>query len=472
MSAALGSTSLTMPAFHDNGDAYVVAVQQIIHSSTDADYIDHLIPVIKNYGGGSAQTGQLMQALDRVSASRDADIERICSSNHQDFVATVNQLQHVREGSISLTGEILSLSQTIETSTQQLAEQKKALVESRHIRENIDETTHALNDCLEVLRLSNRVHELLGKSQYHAALRALDELQIIHLREVTRFNIAEMIEKSIPATHRKIADKSMDDLNTWLFRVRETGAVTGEFAMYCTGERRQRQKDRAAEDPDLARFSLNSAVEAVADEFDETDFISNDTLEIDFTPLFEALYVFEIIGESDRFRLEFVNNRRRQKDLLFEAVPIMMDLDALLSLLENIAGFMILEQAIKGKVDNIRTQTDFDELWDSMCMSASPHIIRFLDSIDDDETFRLTKYNIATFSETMQPLVYSVAQVDSWTMAAFHRYADRIKTRFTEDFVEIFSTDDYMPMPIDDQEEYDRVLDSCWYEPPESRKLT
>ena len=71
----------------------------------------------------------LIQALNQVSADRDAEIERICNSNHQEFISSVNQLQRVREGTMSLTAEIMNLSQSIEASTEKLAEQKKALVD-------------------------------------------------------------------------------------------------------------------------------------------------------------------------------------------------------------------------------------------------------------------------------------------------------------------------------------------------------
>lgn len=97
-----------------------------------------------------------------------------------------------------------------------MAEQKKALVDSRGVRQNIDEATHALRDCLEVLRLANQVHDLLGKKSHYSALRALDELQNIHLKEITQYKIAEMIQKSVPATKKLIAEAVMTDLNTWL----------------------------------------------------------------------------------------------------------------------------------------------------------------------------------------------------------------------------------------------------------------
>lgn len=177
--------------------------------------------------------------MAQYSSNREAEIERICNTNHQGFVSSVNQLLHVRDGTVSLTSEILLLSQSIQSSTEKLAEQKKALVDSRGVRQNIDEATQALRDCLEVLRLANQVHDLLGKKSHYAALRALDELQNVHLKEITQYKIAEMIQKSVPATKKLIAEAVMTDLNTWLFRIRETSQFLGEVAFYHTEQREE-----------------------------------------------------------------------------------------------------------------------------------------------------------------------------------------------------------------------------------------
>src|SRR5207248_2264704 len=145
-------------------------------SPSDSDYLDQLIPSIREYSYGN-QTSQLLRSLSRFASDKEHEIENICNTNHQEFVTSVNQLLRIREGTVSLTSEILDLNQSIQSSTEKLAEQKKALVESRSHRQNIDESLRALQDCLEVLRLSNQVHDLLGKKNHYAALRALEELQ-------------------------------------------------------------------------------------------------------------------------------------------------------------------------------------------------------------------------------------------------------------------------------------------------------
>ena len=255
------------------------------------------------------------------------------------------------------------MNQSIQSSTENLAKQKKALVQSRGVRRNIDETTQALKDCLEVLRLANQVHDLLDKKSHYAALRALDELQTVHLKEVTQYKIAEMIQKSVPATKRLIAEAVMSDLNTWLFRIRETSQFLGEVAFYHTEQRRARQKDRAEKFEYLNSFKLNSAIEQVADETEEFDILDNEEVQVDFTPLFECLHIHDALGQNETFRADYAATRKQQKDLLLPASVTLIDPEeaSLHELLEGIAGFAIVERATMKKAPELRSSVDVSD---------------------------------------------------------------------------------------------------------------
>ncbi|KFY81383.1 hypothetical protein V500_11474 [Pseudogymnoascus sp. VKM F-4518 (FW-2643)] len=407
-------------------------IQQMILSPSDNDYLDQLIPVVKD-ASSSSRAHALMKSLSQYAAQRESEIEKMCNLNHQEFLTSVNKLQKVREGTVKLTSEILELNQSIQSSTEKLAEHKKALVDSRGVRQNIDEAAQALKDCLEVLRVSNHVHELLGQKNHYGALRALDELQNVHLKEVTQYKLADMIQKSVPATQKLIAEAVMNDLNTWLYRIRETSQFLGEVAFYHTELRRTRQKERMEANPYLRNFKLNSAIEMVFDESEEFDALDNDELRVDFTPLFECLHIHEALGQSDKFRTEYAATRRRQKELLLPSSISLLESDdsSLSSLLEGIAGFAIIERATMRRAHNLRSPVDVDELWDSMCQAAISLISKALDDVDNAEVLLKIKGVIALFIQTL----------------------------------DIVSTDDYMPMPISNLDEYDKVVNVSWFTP-------
>ncbi|MCJ1227730.1 hypothetical protein MMC12_004388 [Toensbergia leucococca] len=460
-----------MPSILDAQREVEYAVQQIVLPSSDHEYFDQLIPAIKVASQGG-QGYQLLQSLSQYYMDKETEIERMCNTNHQNFVTSVNQLLRAREGTVNLTSEILSLNRSIQSSTEKLAEQKKSLVESRGVRQNTDEASQALRDCLEVLRLANQVHDLLGKKSHYAALRALDELQNVHLKEITQYKIAEMIQKSVPATKKLIAEAVMADLNTWLFRIRETSQFLGEVAFYHTEQRRTRQKDRADNFAYLNNFKLNSAIELVSDENEEFDILDNENVQVDFTPLFECIHIHEALGQTDKFRADYATTRKQQKDLLIPSSITLIDSEgsSLSELLEGIAGFAIIEKATMKKAPKLRSATEVDELWESMCQSAISLISKALHEVDNAELLLKIKGVVAIFIQTTDSWNYPITALDSFLLTLFEKYAELLKRRFSDDFQEIVSTDDYMPMPINKLDEYDKVVNVSWYTSEKSRE--
>ena len=314
-----------------------------------------------------------MQSLSHYAAEKESDIERIGLTKHDEFLQSVNQLQQVREGTVALTSEILQLNQSIQASTEKLAAQKEGLVETKSIRQNIAEASEGLKESLKILHAVNQAHELIRKKKYYPALKALDDLQNEHLiptiqnKYATQHKLADIIQKSIPASQRAISEAVMNDLNTWLYRIRETSQFLGEVAFYHTNLRQTRQKERMESNPYLRNFNLNSAIELVFDESEEFDVLNNEEVQVEFTPLFEAIHIHEALGQSDKFRSEYAATRRQQKELLLPSSVSMVEDDenGLSSLLEGIAGFAIIEKATMRRTPNLRSPVDvsFLEPW-------------------------------------------------------------------------------------------------------------
>lgn len=374
------------PRRAQNYDDYGTAVQQIILSTSDAEFLDQLIPVLKD-AAVTNRSNALTQNLTQYAEDREGDIERIGLTKHEEFLSSVNQLQDVRERTVALTAEILKLNQSIQASTEQLAEQKQALVDTRAVRENISNVSDALKESLKILHAVNNSHDLIRKKTYYGALKSLDDLEneflipTIQNKYATQHRLAYIIQKSIPASQKTISEAVMTDLNTWLFRIRETSQFLGEVAFYHTNMRRTRQRERIEKDDFLSQFKLNSAIELVFDESEEYDVLDNEELQVgclppnintalacyadaatkvDFTPLFEALHIHEALGQSDKFRAEYAATRRRQKELLLpSSISLTTDNESSLSsLLEGIAGFAIIEKATMRRAPQLRTAID------------------------------------------------------------------------------------------------------------------
>ncbi|KAF5580968.1 exocyst complex component sec15 [Fusarium pseudoanthophilum] len=443
---------------------------QVILASTDAEFLDQLIPVLKD-ATHSNRTPLLTQCLSRYYEEREAEIERIGLTRHEEFLDSINHLQTVRAETVTLTQEILSLNESIAESTKKLAIQKEALVNTSAVRQNIADATSALNDSLTILRAVNNAHELVRRKKYYAALKSLDDLQNEHLvpiiqnRYSTQHRLADVIQKSIPASQKAISEAVMTDLNTWLFRIRETSQFLGEVAFYHTEMRRTRQKKRIEEDPFLANFKLNSAIELVSDENEDFDVLNNEELQVDFTPLLEALHIHEALGQLEKFRSEYGATRRQQKDLLLPGFIELLaeDEQSLSSLLEGIAGFAIVEKATMQRIPHLRSANDVEDLWESMCTAVINLTSKALSDIENAEALIKIKTIIALFIQTMEGWGYPVTMLDNFLLKLFDKYAELLKNRFSVDFQEIVSTDDYMPMAINTPEEYEKVVNVSWF---------
>ncbi|KAK0629826.1 exocyst complex subunit Sec15-like protein [Bombardia bombarda] len=459
-----------MPRKAQTWDDYDSAVDQIILAPSDSDFLDQLIPVLKD-ATSSSRTTSLVQSLSQYAEDREGEIERIGLTKHEEFLASVNQLQKVREGTVALTAEILDLNQSIQASTEKLAEQKQALVNTRSVQQNITDVSDALKESLKILHAVNNAHDLIRKKKYYGALKSLEDLQneylvpIIQNKYATQYRLADLIQKSIPASQKTISEAVMTDLNTWLYRIRETSQFLGEVAFFHTEQRRDRQQKRVEMNEYLSHFKLNSAIELVFDESSDYDVLDNEEVQVDFTPLHEALHIHEALGQIDKFRNDYAATRRQQKELLMpSSVNLSSDDDdsSLSALLEGIAGFAIIEKATMQRAPQLRSTVDVDELWDSMCQNAVRLISGSLARVTNAEVLLKIKVVVALFIKTMEGWGYSVAMLNTFQLTLFQKYAELLKRRFSEDFQEIVSTDDYMPMAINTLEEYEKVLNVSW----------
>ncbi|KAK4135487.1 exocyst complex subunit Sec15-like protein [Trichocladium antarcticum] len=452
-------------------DDYDSAVTQIILAPSDSEFLDQLIPVLKD-ATTSSRIASLVQSLSQYGEDRESDIERIGLTKHDEFLGSVNQLQNVREGTMALTSEILGLNQSIQASTEKLAEQKGALVNTRAVRQNITDVSDTLKESSKILHAVNNAHDLIKKKQYYAALKSLEDLQneylvpIIQNKYAAQYKLADMIQKSIPASQKSIAESVMSDLNTWLFQIRETSQFLGEVAFFHTQERRDRQRERVESNGFLKRFKMNSAIELVIDESNEFDVLDNDDVQVDFTPLHEALHIHEALGQVDKFRAEYGATRRQQKDLIIPTSETLFsndDDDSLKALLESIAGFAIIEKGTIQRAPMVRSTLDVDELWDSMCQAAIRVISRSLNGVTDPKLLFLIKEDVALFIQTMEGWHYSATTVNNFQLVLFHKHAELLQHSFSENFKSILSADDYMPMTILSPEAYDDVLSVTWF---------
>ena len=299
------------------------------------------------------------------------------------------------------------------------------------------------------------------------------------MQEIANFDFAEKIRGSIPSYKTKILDAVMADLREWLLGVREKSRLVGQVAFDETYNRHEQWLQIVADHPRLRKSQINSPIELIMNEPDECKTFSsyeangvvnvtnNDTVTIDFVALFDCLHIHEELGLSAELKRRYESDRRQQKDLLIPTAISLQeeDLGKFDDLLADIAGFVIIERVTIVKALGFRSEDEVERLWRSMCRSLSELITAAIVTIVDPTTLLKVKDILVLFMRTVERHGYAIQDLQKITLSMFKTYSDILEQRFSNDFSQVIVDDDYMPMTVNNMEEYENVLRVSWYTP-------
>lgn len=248
---------------------------------SDSENLEQLGPIIKTI----YETGRQDEFLGQLAAfvgNKETEIEKMCNANYQEFVHAVDQLLKVRQGTVSLKNRIAELDEDIQLSGKKLAHRKKDLYETRRVASNVDDALDNLQQCLKVLKLSNRVTNQIETKKYYSALRTLEELQNVYLKQINQYDFAKHMQDSIPAMQNSVKEAVTSEMKEWLlkcvlpsiqckltFSVRNASRTVGQLALEQMAERQERWRSFSNRDPKLRLKKVNSAIEMVVDEVNE-----------------------------------------------------------------------------------------------------------------------------------------------------------------------------------------------------------
>ncbi|CAG8597920.1 13973_t:CDS:10 [Funneliformis caledonium] len=442
-------------------------LQNLVFSAelnVENENLEQLGPIIKTIYDTGRQEAFLEQLAIFVRR-KDSEIERMCNSNYQEFIQSVDQLLKVRQGTVNLKNKIIDLNYDVQNSGKKVASKKKELIQTRRIQKNIDDAVDTLQSCLHVLDMANRVNYLVEERKYYSALRTLEELQTIHLRKVIQYDFAKHMQESIPVMQNNVKDAVTKEMKEWLFKVRQVSRQVGRIAMEQMKLRQERWKLKVDQNPDLRSVPVSSPIEMVMNEENEFNIVSNDQVHIDFKPLYQCLHIYEELGKRSEFKTNYEEDRRAQSNLVLSQSFTLREGNekGFEAFLHDIVGFFVIEHVIVHSTQNFRSQTEVDNLWDSVIAKVVKIVSESLDGCHDPNLFIQIKFSLFTFIQTLEDYGYNVDAFTDLILTVFQRYSDMLKQRFLEEFLQTLLYDDYMPMPINNPEEYGAVVDACWF---------
>lgn len=435
-------------------------LQQIhlLDPSSSSENLEQLGPIIKQIHANRQQDA-FLRTVQGLIQSKDADIEKICAENYQDFISSVSTLFSVKDYTTRMKDKITTLDASVSQLGRGLVEKKRTVLQLKKTAGNMDEAIDNLQACLRVLDVVNRVGEMIKQGRYWSALRSLEDIQNMPPTSLSQTPFYQHLLSSLPSLRAQIKDAVTASMKQWLLMVRTVSGDIGRLALESMETRTRRWRTRREKDPLLRTSRVGSAVELVTHEKTEFNVLDNEKVKVDFKPLFEGILIYSALNSLNELQKSYQADRKAQSDLI---LPDPLPLASLPSLTQEISGFFIVESNVLESTDNFRSDADVAELWDAMTARLSGSIDASLRSESDPEAFLKAKECLLGFIMTLESPLYSTASLHSFILVLFEKYAILLEAQFSKRFASIIQQDDNLPMHMEKSTEIQTVLDVVW----------
>ena len=154
-------------------------LQQIhlLDPSSSSENLEQLGPIIRQIHANKQQEA-FLRTIQGLIESKDAEIEKICSDNYQDFISSVSTLFTVKSYTTNMKEKITSLDANVSQLGRGLVEKKRGLLQTKKTAANLDLAVDTMQACLRVLDVVNRVGEMVKEGKYWSALRVRDKYDV------------------------------------------------------------------------------------------------------------------------------------------------------------------------------------------------------------------------------------------------------------------------------------------------------
>ncbi|KAI9447688.1 exocyst complex component sec15 subunit [Lactarius indigo] len=442
-------------------------LQQIhlLDQSSSSENLEQLGPIIKQIHTNRQQDAYL-RTLQALIDSKDAEIEKICSENYQDFISSVSTLFTVKSYTHNLRDKIGTLDSSVSQIGRGLAEKKRALLQSKKTATNLDEAIDSLQASLRILDVVDRVGEMVKEGKYWSALRSLEDIQSMPQSSLSQTPLFQHILMSLPSLRGQIKDAVTASTKQWLLEIRNLTGEVGKLALEAMESRTRRWRSRREKDPMLRLSRVGSAVETVS--YETTDDMVLETLKVDFKPLYQSIHIYSTLDSLDELRKSYQADRKAQSDLI---LPMPLQLSSLVPLTEQIIGFFIIESHILQTTNGFRSNAEVEELWDAVATRLTGAVDGALKNETDPDSYLRVKETLLAFILTLEAYHYSTTSLHAAIFHLFERYATLLERQFSKRFRDIVVQDDYQPMHVDKPLEKEAVLKVVWISGSEQSEL-
>ncbi|XP_046742540.1 exocyst complex component 6 isoform X2 [Diprion similis] len=418
---------------------------------------DYLGPTFKAiYDGQEHQ--QFMEKLDDRVKSHDKDIERMCNHHYQGFIDSIRELLQVRSQAQQLNNEVLELDKRIMDTAAGVMAKGEELVKARKVENNMAAAVDSLTMCLPVLAAYAKLQRQMKDKRYYPALKTLEQLEHHDLPKITNYRFSSQITQQISVLRENIKDASMSDLRDFLENIRKYSPKIGEVAMKHTAEQLvseaeiigRKKKRQATPQPNILAGDT------------EEELSAQDLM--DFSPVYRCMHIYTVLRESDTFKAYYRQQRKQQARLVLQPPNNMHEsIVGYQSYIHGILGFFVVEDHILNTGNGLATRSYLEEVW-SMAISKIVNALRTNSAYCTDATLILKIKNLLMlFNTTLRNYGYPVSQLWELLQEIRVHYNEVLMQHWVQVFRDILDEDNFLPIQVSSQAEYDHVLGSFPY---------
>ncbi|XP_028331795.1 exocyst complex component 6 isoform X3 [Gouania willdenowi] len=453
---------------------YITEHERILQEieSTDTACVGPTLRSI--YDDQSNAHKRFMEKLDVRIRNHDREIEKMCNFHHQGFVDAITELLKVRTDAEKLMGQVTEANRRLQEAGREVTAQTEEVIRCRIQQRNMATTVEKLQLCIPVLEMYSKLKEQLESKRYYAALKTMELLEKVFIPRVSHYRFCQIMGENLPHLRKEIKEISMSDLKDFLESIRKHSDKVGETAM------RQAQQRRTFNSAVAKQHNIGHSTKPLysvighslshtpngmlinddtADEDETDDEILTAQDLVDFSPVYRCLHIYAVLGDRETFENYYRKQRKKQARLVLQPQASMHEtVEGYRRYFNQIVGFFVVEDHILHATQGLVTRAFTSELW-NMALSKIIAVLRTHSSYCDDPDLVLELKNlIVIFADTLQDYGFTVNRLFDLLFEVRDQYNETLLKKWAVVFREIFELDNYSPIPVDTEEEYNLVV--------------
>ncbi|XP_033882238.1 exocyst complex component 6-like isoform X4 [Acipenser ruthenus] len=409
---------------------------------------------------------RFMEKLDVRIRNHDREIEKMCNFHHQGFVDAITELLKVRADAEKLMVQVTDTNRRLQDAGKEVTAQTEEMIRCRVQQRNIATTVEKLQLCIPVLEMYSKLKEQLDSKRYYAALKTMEQLENIYIPRVSKYKFCQIMAETLPKLREEIKEISMSDLKDFLESIRKHSDKIGETAMKQAQQHRtfnsavQKQASMGYGKP---LYRLNGKASSPQNGVDEEEEHDDEVLTaqdlVDFSPVFRCLHIYTVLSDRETFENYYRKQRRKQARLVLQPQSSMHEtVEGYRKYFNQIVGFFVVEDHILHATQGLVTRAYIDELW-NMALYKIIAVLRTHSSYCSDPDLVLELKNlIVIFADTLQGYGFPVNRLFDLLFEIRDQYNETLLKKWAGVFREIFESDNYSPIPVENEEEYKTVI--------------